>query len=76
MRVQDLEARSPNPVLQIYRQSPLEDPRAEIRNLYVLSYFLIFVIVIVKTYGFLEGKTTFFRSFHFRKESEDTGSDN
>lgn len=33
MRFQDLEARSPNPVLPRYGESLLEDPRAEIRNL-------------------------------------------
>ncbi|KAM6123686.1 protein fantom isoform 2-T2 [Phoenicopterus ruber ruber] len=33
MRFQDLEVRSPNPVLPRYGQSLLEDPRAEIRNL-------------------------------------------
>ncbi|XP_054696422.1 protein fantom isoform X1 [Grus americana] len=33
MRFQDLEVRSPNPVLSRYGQSLLEDPRAEIKNL-------------------------------------------
>ncbi|XP_064016455.1 protein fantom isoform X2 [Pogoniulus pusillus] len=33
MRFQDLEVRSPNPVVPVDGQSPLEDPRAEIRNL-------------------------------------------
>ncbi|KGL93286.1 Protein fantom [Charadrius vociferus] len=33
MRFQDLEVRSPNPVLPRYGESLLEDPRAEIRNL-------------------------------------------
>ncbi|XP_054245589.1 protein fantom [Indicator indicator] len=33
MRFQDLEVRSPNPVVPVDRQSPLEDARAEIRNL-------------------------------------------
>ncbi|NXN08841.1 FTM protein, partial [Indicator maculatus] len=33
MKFQDLEVRSPNPVVPVDRQSPLEDARAEIRNL-------------------------------------------
>ncbi|NXX50675.1 FTM protein, partial [Tricholaema leucomelas] len=33
MRFQDLEVRSPNPVVPVDGQSPPEDPRAEIRNL-------------------------------------------
>ncbi|XP_075621749.1 protein fantom isoform X3 [Balearica regulorum gibbericeps] len=33
MRFQDLEVRSPNPVLSRYGQNMLEDPRAEIKNL-------------------------------------------
>lgn len=41
MRFQELEVRSPNPVVPVDRQSPLEDPRAEIRNLYDFHISLI-----------------------------------
>lgn len=67
MRFQSLEVRSSDLVLPKYGQSLLEDSRAEIRNLYDFHVTYFFVIIILRTYGFLEEKGISFKKFSLQK---------